>query len=548
MADDRTLKGGGGDPEESETNSNGVSAGKNYLLLIGINDYEDAGTFPKLHNCEQDGKDIKQILTTKYQFGADEVVELYGQDAKRGNIFGALSDLKAKSKKGEINTLMILFSGHGMVKDNKGYWIPYDAKNDEDWNWISSNYLMDVFKGFENMQYLLLFIDCCYSSKILKNDFVPQTYTETRYVFTSGRNEPVPDGDPGDNSPFIKALKLILDDNNQPLEIYRLFNDIKNKPFKYQRPLLSPLQTEDDPKEFFFTPKVYTDDAPDATSLKEAFFEMQINLLEGTKSDGRPIYVDCQWKFDNERPAQILPINLIALKGHPNEGHALVAHKLIRFINANNLNHCDIKFLSLGVKSGVNYLDVWDAIKELAYPNEPQTDTPKDNAQLAQNVADWLKEKDLALLIEITAESGAIAFYKKIEEFLNELADFLPPNNNGRLFIFVMDKREQLATQEAEIASKRADRAFSLVMPKISSFTPDSLVKWSGRFATDPKVFKPLFKQIPFNEFNSEQCRIENAVIAICDYCKLPKNADHPVSKIFFNRNFLTSSTATNET
>ncbi|MBK8565721.1 MAG: hypothetical protein IPN76_20855 [Saprospiraceae bacterium] len=53
MADD-VLRGGGGVSSEPTDESGGGVVGKNYLLLIGINKYEDAVAFPQLHNCISD--------------------------------------------------------------------------------------------------------------------------------------------------------------------------------------------------------------------------------------------------------------------------------------------------------------------------------------------------------------------------------------------------------------------------------------------------------------------------------------------------------------
>ena len=184
--------------------------GKNYLLLIGINNYIDK-SWPMLHNAVKDVQDFKKIIT-RYNFNNAQVIELYNSDASRKNILERLRLLRDKLT--ENDNLLIYYSGHGYYEGKTGYWVPAEGKGKETEDFIS-NY--DITRYLQEMKarHILMIADACYSGSFLKSGErgnKEEKYMDkvkkfrSRMVLASGRIEKVSDGRPGENSPFAQQV------------------------------------------------------------------------------------------------------------------------------------------------------------------------------------------------------------------------------------------------------------------------------------------------------------------------------------------------------
>jgi hypothetical protein len=71
-----------------------VAKGKNYLLAIGIDDYEPCA---KLNNCVADANALIEELTTRYFFEPQYITFLTNKDCTRSNrSLGIVKTLKVK--------------------------------------------------------------------------------------------------------------------------------------------------------------------------------------------------------------------------------------------------------------------------------------------------------------------------------------------------------------------------------------------------------------------------------------------------------------------
>ena len=61
-------------------------AGKNYLLLIGIDKYRE---WQVLSNAVKDAQEFSDVLIRQYQFDSDNVFTLYDDKATEGSIYQA---------------------------------------------------------------------------------------------------------------------------------------------------------------------------------------------------------------------------------------------------------------------------------------------------------------------------------------------------------------------------------------------------------------------------------------------------------------------------
>jgi hypothetical protein len=99
--------------------------GKNYLLVIGINDYQG---WSKLKAAATDARQVEQLLVSKFQFNKEETSHLFNEKATKENIDSAFRDLITKLS--PVDNLVVYYAGHG-IKDkqvNEGYWIPVEAR------------------------------------------------------------------------------------------------------------------------------------------------------------------------------------------------------------------------------------------------------------------------------------------------------------------------------------------------------------------------------------------------------------------------------------
>lgn len=112
--------------DQGEQNTD-LPKGKNYLLAIGIDDYTHC---PTLHNAVKDAKDLAAVLKKRFQFEANNIVELHDSEATKRNIYNALRTLAGKINPND--NFLLYFSGHGEYDKvfKLGYWVPIEAEKD----------------------------------------------------------------------------------------------------------------------------------------------------------------------------------------------------------------------------------------------------------------------------------------------------------------------------------------------------------------------------------------------------------------------------------
>jgi Caspase domain len=197
-----------------------VTKVRNHLFVISINDYKFC---PPLYNAVKDADDITRILTNLYDFDPKNVVRLSNAQATESNI---LAQLDAYIKKlSEKDSLVIYYSGHGTYKStiDEGYWVPVDvdfhkASGDIDSSRCLANSMILKYLHAIKSLHTVVIADACFSGSLATQKLVGTGADRletipSRCILTAGRNEPVLDGKPGDNSPFASALARYLEKN-----------------------------------------------------------------------------------------------------------------------------------------------------------------------------------------------------------------------------------------------------------------------------------------------------------------------------------------------
>ena len=195
---------------------------KDYALLFGTNDYDDSSHWHHLPNPLDDAKTIANDLRNNYGFDT-----LVVPNPTQNEI---LSTLKGYIKKqyGPEDQLLVFFAGHGAYDEDfkEGFVVARDsqARDENRLSYISYSELRTILDNMK-VQHVLLVLDTCYGGTfdpkwtpsqlrgddlyagIPREEFVHRKLRyETRRYITSGGKEYVPDGRPGQHSPFVRAF------------------------------------------------------------------------------------------------------------------------------------------------------------------------------------------------------------------------------------------------------------------------------------------------------------------------------------------------------
>lgn len=205
--------------------------GKNYLLVIGIDEYDQ---HPPLFNAVADAKALAVLLEERYVFY--EVKTLYNGAAHRENIIRTFEDYEHKIKKED--NLLIYYSGHGYYREKSkiGYLIPQDAKSDTTSHYIENTSLLNLLRSIE-AHHILIILDSCFSGSLINSrDISLNAVAEvveiipSRYVIAAANIELASDGIAGLNSPFTRVLLEVLKFNNfEKLPASHVFYEVRKR-------------------------------------------------------------------------------------------------------------------------------------------------------------------------------------------------------------------------------------------------------------------------------------------------------------------------------
>lgn len=202
-------------PDKPEPSGAVALKGKFYALIIGVNEYTDR-KLPDLTFPIQDGANVKRVLTDHYTFTDKTITTLTNPTRKA--ILRAFDELTYKLRKDD--NLLIFFAGHGRQdeKSQQGYWLPADAENDYDADWLSNSTIRDQLRRLP-CQHVLVVSDACFSGELISTrggaqptKAIQQLYSlRSRRAITSSGNTVVPD-----RSVFLNYLVQRLTENTKP--------------------------------------------------------------------------------------------------------------------------------------------------------------------------------------------------------------------------------------------------------------------------------------------------------------------------------------------
>lgn len=217
-------------PVEKQRSSQVYEAGRLYALLIGNSNYQH---YLNLDTPVKDIRAVGRVLGERYQASIT-----YLENVTRSEIVQAFSNLNRKV--GKADRVLIYFAGHGeLVEDEEeGYWLPTDADEDNDANWISNSYVKRKVRALPS-ENVLIIADTCFSGAMTRGinltenpsslDAIQKFLdTKSRVAISSGGLKPVLDGFGGDHSIFANELVKVLESINAPFTASGLYQRLRD--------------------------------------------------------------------------------------------------------------------------------------------------------------------------------------------------------------------------------------------------------------------------------------------------------------------------------
>ena len=139
-----------------------------YILAIGLNDYQDPN-LGNLRYAEKDARDVIEAISKKHRntFANIDAQLLVGKDVTSSQISEKINYLADKASASDM--AVIFFAGHGLVDERDRYYLSTynvtDASTPRRGGYSSSTFVEDI--SYINCK-LLVFIDACYSGKLLE--------------------------------------------------------------------------------------------------------------------------------------------------------------------------------------------------------------------------------------------------------------------------------------------------------------------------------------------------------------------------------------------
>ena len=202
--------------------------GNYHALVIGIQNYRH---LTSLQTVRKDVVEISEVLKKDYGFKVEMLFNV-----SRRQILLALG--KYRQRLSKKDNLLIYYAGHGWLDADAdaGYWLPVDAVQDSDVDWLSLTSVTSAVRAIP-AKHVMIVADSCYSGKLTRGIHIKQkspNYLErmakkrARVVMTSGGLEPVLDsGGTGGHSVFAAAFLKVLRENHKIVDSTTLFTRIR---------------------------------------------------------------------------------------------------------------------------------------------------------------------------------------------------------------------------------------------------------------------------------------------------------------------------------
>jgi tetratricopeptide (TPR) repeat protein len=131
--------------------------GRTWVIFIENSNYE---TFPSL---EGPSKDVTLMRSALSNYDVHKVIHKKDLTKKEMEKFFSI-ELRDLVRGNRVNALLIWYAGHGKFINETGYWIPVDAKRDDEFTYFNINALRASLQSYTNyVTHTLVVTDACES-------------------------------------------------------------------------------------------------------------------------------------------------------------------------------------------------------------------------------------------------------------------------------------------------------------------------------------------------------------------------------------------------
>lgn len=490
-------------------------AGRRYLLAIGVGEYAD-GRIRNLSTPDKDVDDLACVLRDEYAF--DHIYLLKNEDGdERPERRAILTRISAYANEhlSTEDSLVVYFAGHGVILRGDGYWIPSDGIQDDDTTFVPVSDLVSRLIALPSKTVLVA--DCCFGGAAADETHWNAVYEKRLSgkqhqltVIASGRSiDSVPDGNPGENSPFAAALIEILREEPDGLDLYSFLSEVKKK----LTPELAEHLTQFSSLSGDTFRHVFRRKDPLGPQLRKAFLKLDYNNQE---------------KQMNEFEAQ--PFNLVYLKGTKYCGHHLFLHRFFEEWGQKiSLFVLPRKYVLRlrACEYGNAGESLWELIA-LQYYGEKY-----DPQRLYLQFIEEIRRNHFFLLIILDSAQEEKRMEMLVCDFWKELNTLLKdesiqvPREGYYFFLFVLDRRGEEGGDEFQEKTFQnitcTQRASELFFTQIEKIKKNTLSSWYNKQKSCMQSDK--FKCLPLDGFQ-EDSYIQHTIKGVCDYCGTSKPYD----------------------
>ncbi|MCB8994107.1 MAG: tetratricopeptide repeat protein [Bacteroidales bacterium] len=233
--------------------------GKTWVVFIDNSDYENFASL------EGPGKDITMMKTALSKYSIHNFIQKKNMSKQEMEKFFAI-ELRDLLRSNRVNSLLIWYAGHGKYVNETGYWVPVDAKRDDEFTYFNINALKASMQSYpKEVTHTLVITDACESGpsfyqamrgapEIKSCDDWAATRLKSSQVFSSAGYELAVD-----NSQFTKTFANVLANNpNACIPIESIVQKVTNAVTKgnAQKPQFGKIAgLEDENGTFFFMSK-----------------------------------------------------------------------------------------------------------------------------------------------------------------------------------------------------------------------------------------------------------------------------------------------------
>jgi len=234
--------------------------GKTWVVFIENSNYT---TFASL---DGPSKDVTMMKSAFAKYKINNVVHKKNMTKKQLERFFSI-ELRDLVRSNRVNSLLVWYAGHGKFINETGYWIPTDAKRDDEFSYFNINNLKAGMQSYSKMiTHTLVVTDACESGpsfyqamrstpKVRSCNDWKATKFKSSQVFSSAGYELA-----SDNSQFTKTFAATLNSNpNSCVPIETIVKKVKyavSKGGTKQKPKFGKIAgLEDEDGTFFFIKK-----------------------------------------------------------------------------------------------------------------------------------------------------------------------------------------------------------------------------------------------------------------------------------------------------